>query len=481
MWLREAEAALWCIESTLLGKERPVQKKKITLMGAIMLGIGSIMGTGIFGTIPTVISQYREAVIWALILAALNTVRASISTMYTSAAIPVSASGFMWATKLLHPCAGMFMSVSYLLSPILISMFGVLFATYLKALFPQLEVESRWISVTLLLVFFVIAWFGNKSTVRVSNIMSILLVAAIGGYVVLGVPHINWDYVNWQEVIRPSISLSGIGAAMGVLTTSLSGGTAVAQVSDDIESPERNVPIAVLVSPLIVAGIYTLISIVTLGIIPSGEIDSLAVAAERFMSSGALRLFIIVGPICGVIAALVPVMLDCVAMFDYSSRNYVLPKVFSKKNSHGVAYFSLLAVIAIATLICASGAEFGVLITAFSFCNTLINLPYGLYPIFAYKKYPQCCKHSSVKLPYWFIFALGVLGVIISAYLALQLALTLRGAVLWLIIGVYVVGALYLLLRIAYLRKRGVEVLREMKEPFGPWERKEASYSQAVK
>ena len=86
-----------------------------------------------------------------------------------------------------------------------------------------------------------------------------------------------------------------------------------------------------------------------------------------------------------------------------------------------------------------------------------------------------------MKLPYWFIFALGVLGVIISAYLALQLALTLRGAVLWLIIGVYVVGALYLLLRIAYLRKRGVEVLREMKEPFGPWERKEASYSQAVK
>ena len=78
-----------------------MKKKKITLLGAIMLGVGSIMGTGIFGTIPTVISQYREAVILALILAALNTVRASISTMYTSAAIPVSASGFMWAAKLL--------------------------------------------------------------------------------------------------------------------------------------------------------------------------------------------------------------------------------------------------------------------------------------------------------------------------------------------------------------------------------------------
>ena len=80
----------------------------------------------------------------------------------------------MWVTKLLHLCAGMFMSISYLLLPILISMLGVLFATYLKALFPQIKIISRWISVTLLLFFFMIAWFGNKSTVRVSNIMSIL-------------------------------------------------------------------------------------------------------------------------------------------------------------------------------------------------------------------------------------------------------------------------------------------------------------------
>ena len=101
----------------------------------------------------------------------------------------------------------------------------------------------------------------------------------------------------------------------------------------------------------------------------------LAVAAEHFVSLDTLRLFIFVGLISGAIAALMPIMLEYVVMFDCSSRNYVLSQVFSQKNSHGVAYFSLFAVITIATLICASGTEFGVLITAFSFCNTLTNLP----------------------------------------------------------------------------------------------------------
>ena len=39
------------------------EKKKIGLIGALLMGIGCIVGSGIFGTLPTVIAEYGSGVI----------------------------------------------------------------------------------------------------------------------------------------------------------------------------------------------------------------------------------------------------------------------------------------------------------------------------------------------------------------------------------------------------------------------------------
>ncbi len=66
----------------------------------------------------------------------------------------------------------------------------------------------------------------------------------------------------------------------------------------------------------------------------------------------------------------------------------VYPAILAKRNKHGVAYWSLFIVMAIAIGICATGATFGVVMTVFSFCNTISELPNTVSPLFAYKKYP---------------------------------------------------------------------------------------------
>ena len=104
------------------------EKKKIGLIGALLMGIGCIVGSGIFGTLPTVIAEYGSGVIWALLGAAFVVVLRSLSLMYTSAAIPSSAAQFMWAAKLMHPYAGVFVSLSSILMPTMVSLFGTLFA-----------------------------------------------------------------------------------------------------------------------------------------------------------------------------------------------------------------------------------------------------------------------------------------------------------------------------------------------------------------
>lgn len=452
------------------------EKKKIGLIGAILMGIGCIVGSGIFGTMPTVAAEYGPAIVYALLGAAVVVILRAMSLLYTSAALPTTAAQFVWASKLFHPAVGAFISINSLLMPTMVSLFGVLFADYFLQLFPGLGLGGNAAAVILLVVFAIVAWFGNKTSVTVSNIMVVLLLIAIFLYIALGIPNIDAENVTFGEIIRPGIGLSTIAAAIGVLTSSLSGASSVAQLANDIKRPERNVPIALALCPLFVAIVYILMAVVTIGVVPYAEVKTLADVASNFMSPALLTFFIVGGPICGIITSLVPVALACVALVEYSARMKVFPEVLAKRNKHGTAYWSLVVVMGIAIAICATGATFGVIMTIFSFCNTFSEIPNTLTPILAHRKYPKTCDNSPAKMPYPLAFVIAIVTALICAYLSVEMLLTLDlGAIIG-IIAVYVIGFVYFFFRVKYLKGKGVDLIAEMRAPYEPWEEKERSY-----
>ena len=73
-----------------------MEKKKIGLIGALLMGIGCIVGSGIFGSLPTVANEYGAGVVWALVGAAFVVVLRALSMAYTAAALPVSGAQLMW-------------------------------------------------------------------------------------------------------------------------------------------------------------------------------------------------------------------------------------------------------------------------------------------------------------------------------------------------------------------------------------------------
>lgn len=452
------------------------EKKKIGLIGVILMGIGCIVGSGIFGTMPTVAAEYGPAIVYALLGAAVVVILRAMSLLYTSAALPTTAAQFVWASKLFHPAVGAFISINSLLMPTMVSLFGVLFADYFLQLFPGIGLSGNAAAVILLVVFAIVAWFGNKTSVTVSNIMVVLLLIAIFLYIALGIPNIDSDNITFGEIIRPGIGLSTIAAAIGVLTSSLSGASSVAQLANDIKRPERNVPIALALCPLFVAIVYILMAVVTIGVVPYAEVKTLADVASNFMSPALLTFFIVGGPICGIITSLVPVALACVALVEYSARMKVFPEVLAKRNKHGTAYWSLVVVMGIAIAICATGATFGVIMTIFSFCNTFSEIPNTLTPILAHRKYPKTCDNSPAKMPYPLAFVIAIVTALICAYLSVEMLLTLDlGAIIG-IIAVYVIGFIYFFFRVKYLKGKGVDLIAEMRAPYEPWEEKERSY-----
>lgn len=375
-----------------------MDKKKIGLIGALLMGIGCIVGSGIFGSLPTVANEYGAGVVWALVGAAFVVVLRALSMAYTAAALPVSGAQLMWDVKLIHPLLAPFISFSTLLMPTMVSLFGVLFAMYVQPLFPNTEINSTLAAVGLLVVFTVVAWFGNRTAINAGNIMVALLLIAIFLYIVLGIPNIDAANVTFGQIIKPGVTLSSLAAAVGVLTSSLSGASSVVQVADDVKNPGRTVPLALMLCPVIVAVIYILMAVVTIGVVPYAEVTSLADVAAHFMSPVLMTFFIVGGPICGIITSLIPIALACTALVEMAAVNKIFPSFMTKKNRFGVSYWCLLLVMGVAIAVCATGATFGIVMTIFSCCNTLSGLPDTLAPIFAYKKYPKTCDHSSLHM-----------------------------------------------------------------------------------
>ena len=316
-------------------------KKKIGLLACIATGIGAIIGSGIFGSLPAEINEIGPAVILAFILATMYTIAKVFPAVYSSSIIPASGSFFLQPTKLVHPVVGLYMAIQNLLQPVLISVFAVLFSDYFCSLFPALQGKERIVAVVVLLIYTVLAYMGNYLFASINSLIVIVMLAAVLLYIILGLPNMNNNF-TLSEAFGSGIKISSIGAAVSVLASCLSGGSAVSQIADDVKNSRRDIPLALILSPVIVAVIYILMAVVTLNCMTTPSITTLSEVAANFMPGGLVVFFVVGGPICGVLTSMVPVIMLTCAQIQAAAECDVFPKFLAKKNKHGVSTWILI-------------------------------------------------------------------------------------------------------------------------------------------
>lgn len=456
-----------------MNMEQNSKHKKISLTAGIAMGIGAIIGTGIFGSLPEVVNLLGSGTLIALLGAAVQIILMSISAMYVTSVVQSSSIKFMTMSKIMHPYIGYLQILLAFLLPLLVSLYGILFGNYFLILFPTCPLSNVAVSIILIVAFMILAWFGNHSVSLMSDIFVVILLGAILLFCFGGMPHMDLSRISFASAVETGYGLTSMGAAIGVLASALNGAGSLAEISDDIEEPSKNVPKILIISPCIVCVIYMFMTVVTLGCMRGNHVESLAEVAETFFSPAMVTVFVIGGPIAGIVTSLLPVALVPIAVMEYGAKLKILPEALSKKNKHGVAWPCLLITGAITIVILATGATFGPVMTLFSFVNTLFTLPYFLMPLFLRKIYPYACRYSSVKLPTKAVYMISVLAFVYSCYTAFGLVASLSMTV-WIIFALFMAaGYGYLFGRTRYLQRRGYDLTGELKKPYGPWEERE--------
>ena len=188
--------------------------KKMNLFDLISVGVGSIIGAGIFAMLSTGVSLTGRsigiAVIFSMALMCLQYVR----SMFTASMFKLDGGMYAQMALILGPVlagCGAFMN---LISALSYSVFGISIANYVTQLILGLSSYKKILALIILTVFFLLAAAGVNIFAKVQNIMAVCMYLALALFVIFGLPKVQWHGFSGEPFMMNGIKSFCIAIAI---------------------------------------------------------------------------------------------------------------------------------------------------------------------------------------------------------------------------------------------------------------------------
>ncbi len=174
----------------------------------------------------------------------------------------------------------------------------------------------------------ILLFVGVKESARANAAMVVLKVSLIAAFLAIGAFHV--DPANWHP-FAPN-GFHGIWQAAAIGFFSYIGFDAVSTASEETRNPQRDVPRGLIWSLVICTVLYIATAAVLTGVVPIAQINSQDPLAEAFkvmgLRGGATAFAL--GAVIAMTAVLLVFQLGQTRIFMVMARDGLLPKVFSK-------------------------------------------------------------------------------------------------------------------------------------------------------
>jgi len=312
-------------ESELLMK----LKKDLGLLDVFSIATGAMISSGIFILPGLAFARSGPSVIVAYFLAGILALIGIFSVVELSTALPKAGGDYYFITKSLGPFIG---TVSGFLSWFALSLksaFAIFGISGIINIFTGFPILISSILVCLFFVF--LNSIGVKESAKLQVILVLGLLSILTLYLFFGFSKLNYDHFS------PFFSqgINSIFVTAGFIFISFGGLLNVASISEEVKKPKRNIPFGMILSVITVTILYTLLLIVTVGVLPaetfSGSLTPLADAARS--SAGSIGFYVIT--VAALMAFITTANAGIMSASRYPlalSRDNLLPKAISKVN-----------------------------------------------------------------------------------------------------------------------------------------------------
>jgi APA family basic amino acid/polyamine antiporter len=365
LWTKKSVTQLM---SEVAGTGEPSLKRTLSATNLVLLGIGAIIGAGIFVLTGTAAAQYAgPGIVLSFVLAGLGCLFAGLCYAEFASMIPIAGSAYTYGYATLGEFVawiiGWDLILEYLFAASTVSVgwsgyftklmqeiFGItLPASLTNAPFRSsggmsLEATGAIINLpAVLLIAFLttLLVIGIRESARFNNIVVILKVTIVFLVIGFGLMYVNPD--NWVPLVPPNagesghFGWSGVVRGAGVIFFAYIGFDAVSTAAQEAKRPQRDLPIGILGSLAICTVLYILMALVMTGLAHYTELnvpDPVYVAIDKAGPALVwLKKFVVVGAVAGLASVVLVMLLGQPRIWYSMARDGLLPPVFGRVHS----------------------------------------------------------------------------------------------------------------------------------------------------
>ena len=330
----------------------PLLKRELGVFGATLMGLGSIVGTGVFVSIGMATEIAGPGVILAVTVAALVAVCNGLNSAQLAANHPVSGGTYEYGYKYLNPWLGFTAGWMFLVAKTASAATAALgFAGYFLS---ALGVADRTYLILTALVALAALTLVVLTGIRRSNIANTAIVSvtllSLAVFVVVGLPQVSWE----MPALQNDSSIGSILHATALMFVAYTGYGRIATMSEEVREPKQTIPKAIIFTLVLTMLLYMAVAIVFVGvggvdklsIQTAGNAAPLEVIARSFQIPGVSQL-LAVGAITAMLGVLLNLILGLSRVWLAMGRRLDMPKVLARLNPSGTTPYVAVVVVEI--------------------------------------------------------------------------------------------------------------------------------------
>lgn len=319
------------------------------LLDLIFLGVGCVIGTGIFVITGVVAATSGgPAIMLSFVLAGIACALAAFCYAEFSSAVPVSGSVYTYTYATLGEIFAFLIGWDLILEYILaIAAVATGWSAYFQSLIAGFGMEVPKVlasapgmgsgglvnlpAVLIILSITALVSRGVKESITFNNIMVFIKLGVILLFIVTGINYVKPE--NWTPFAP--FGLEGIVTSAATVFFAYIGFDVIATASEEVKNPKRNMPIGIVTSLLICTVLYISVSAVLTGMVSYTQLnvaDPVSFAL-RVVGQDSMAGIISVGAVAGITTVILALIYAQVRLSYAMSRDGLLPKTLAKVNS----------------------------------------------------------------------------------------------------------------------------------------------------
>lgn len=322
--------------------------RNLGAMDLTFLGIGAIIGTGIFVLTGTGALTAGPGLIVSFILSAIACGLAALAYAEFASTIPVSGSVYTYTYATMGEIFAWIIGWNLILEyglassavaagwsgyfQSLLAGFNIHVPTALSAAPGAVEGAKTYFNLPAFLILFAITALlsmGIKETKRVNNIMVVIKLAVVVLFIVVGVGYV--EPTNWAPFTP--FGWGGVFSGAAIVFFAYIGFDAVTSAAEEVRDPQKNLPRGIIGSLAVCTVLYVIVAAIMTGIVPYQQfegIDHPVSLAIQMAGQNWVAGFIDLGAILGITTVILVMTYGMVRLAFAISRDGMFPKVFSE-------------------------------------------------------------------------------------------------------------------------------------------------------